>query len=94
MNRITGVFLSALDLLIDNPDDKYCGADIMRILSLPSGTVYPLLKRMVELGLLERTVEKITSYEVGRPAKYFYQITTFGLDEGKKICAKYTTNKR
>ncbi len=52
------------------------GYDIIKETGLRSGTLYPLLMRMAEQGLIEaewRQPEKI-----GRPARHVYRLTTRG----------------
>lgn len=52
------------------------GYDIIKETGLRSGTLYPLLMRMAEQGLIEaewRQPEKI-----GRPARHVYRLTTAG----------------
>jgi len=83
--RITNAFIRTLWLFVENSREKYCGADVMRELKLQSGTVYPLLTRMVNIGWLSCEKEEVNPREVGRPAKRFYQITPVGLKEGRKL---------
>jgi DNA-binding MarR family transcriptional regulator len=83
--RITGAFVRTVWFFADNAHQKYCGADIMRALGLPSGTVYPLLTRMVTSGWLTRELEEVDPKKVGRPAKRFYQLTPAGLKEARKL---------
>lgn len=55
------------------------GFDIMDATGLPSGTVYPILRRLDREGLLESTWEKQSIAErEGRPARRYYQITAIG----------------
>jgi hypothetical protein len=83
--RITGAFVRTVWFFADNAHQKHCGADVMRALGLPSGTVYPLLTRMVESGWLTRELEEVDPRKVGRPAKRFYQLTPAGLKEARKL---------
>jgi len=83
--RITGAFVRTVWFFADNAQQKYCGAEVMRALGLPSGTVYPLLTRMVKSGWLTRELEDVDPRKVGRPAKRFYQLTPAGLKEARKL---------
>jgi DNA-binding MarR family transcriptional regulator len=83
--RITGAFVRTVWFFADNAQQRYCGADVMRALRLPSGTVYPLLTRMVDSGWLTRELEEVDPKKVGRPAKRFYQLTPAGLKEARKL---------
>ena len=55
------------------------GFDIMDITGLPSGTVYPALRRLEELGYIESKWEKhqIAQRELRPPRKY-YEVTGDG----------------
>jgi DNA-binding PadR family transcriptional regulator len=52
------------------------GYDISRNTGLKSGTLYPILMRLAELGLLETSWE---TAQVGRPPRHLYKLTHDGL---------------
>jgi PadR family transcriptional regulator, regulatory protein PadR len=55
------------------------GFDIMDASGLPSGTVYPILRRLEDAGLLRSRWEKIeTARDEQRPPRRYYQITGAG----------------
>lgn len=55
------------------------GFDIMDATGLPSGTVYPILRRLDREGLLTSRWEKQAAAErEGRPARRYYAITAAG----------------
>jgi DNA-binding PadR family transcriptional regulator len=57
---------------------KY-GFDIMDITGLPSGTVYPALRRLEENGLVDSKWEKEgIAQRDGRPSRKYYQLTRDG----------------
>ena len=61
------------------------GFDVMDATGLPSGTVYPILRRLDREGLLKSAWEKQSTAERdGRPPRRYYSITAAGqsmLDE-------------
>src|SRR5688572_30579045 len=61
------------------------GFDVMDATGLPSGTVYPILRRLDREGLLRSAWEKqATAERDGRPLRRYYSITAAGqamLDE-------------
>src|SRR5215210_7687040 len=58
------------------------GFDVMDITGLPSGTVYPALRRMEEAGFVEsRWESEQTAQRDGRPVRKYYAITR----EGKEV---------
>lgn len=55
------------------------GFEIMRAAHLPSGTVYPLLRRLEAEGLLEaRWEDAEQAHEEGRPPRRYYSATPEG----------------
>jgi PadR family transcriptional regulator, regulatory protein PadR len=55
------------------------GFEIMRAAHLPSGTVYPLLRRLEAQGLLESSWEDAEqAHDEGRPPRRYYQATREG----------------
>jgi PadR family transcriptional regulator, regulatory protein PadR len=55
------------------------GFDIMDATGLPSGTVYPILRRLDREGLLDSTWEKqATAQKEQRPPRRYYDITRAG----------------
>ena len=61
---------------------RHHGFDIMDATDLPSGTVYPILRRLDEEGLVRSRWERDTvARREQRPARRYYELTTAG--EGK-----------
>jgi DNA-binding PadR family transcriptional regulator len=55
------------------------GFDVMRVTQLPSGTVYPLLRRLEDGGLVSsRWEEESRAHDEGRPARRYYELTGVG----------------
>ena len=55
------------------------GFEIMRAAHLPSGTVYPLLRRLEAGGLVESHWERAAdAHEEGRPPRRYYAATPVG----------------
>ena len=55
------------------------GFDVMQVTRLPSGTVYPLLRRLEAAGLLSsRWEDEETAHSEGRPARRYYEVTGEG----------------
>jgi len=53
------------------------GYDLMKETGLLSGTLYPLLMRMTEQGLVE--AEWREPAQIGRPARHAYRLTATGM---------------
>ena len=60
------------------------GFDIMDITGLPSGTVYPALRRMESDGLIKRTVHPVI------PPHVDYELTSLGLGLSEAFCPIWT----
>jgi DNA-binding PadR family transcriptional regulator len=55
------------------------GFEIMRVIDLPSGTVYPLLRRLEASGLVRSDWEvRDEAHADRRPARRYYKATEFG----------------
>ena len=61
--RMSPQTILVLDAFLVQADDWKYGYDLSRITGLKSGTLYPILMRMAERGLLE------TQWETGEPGK-------------------------
>jgi PadR family transcriptional regulator PadR len=68
--------LALLNVLMDQPRKWRHGYDLSRDTGLKSGTLYPILMRLCERGLLESKWEE--SSELGRPARHMYKLTSAG----------------
>jgi DNA-binding PadR family transcriptional regulator len=58
---------------------RHHGFDVMDATDLPSGTVYPILRRLDEDGLVRSKWEKdAVARREQRPARRYYELTTAG----------------
>ncbi len=69
--------LRLLGALSTTPNEWRHGYDIMKETGLFSGTLYPLLMRMTDQGLVE--AEWHEPAQPGRPARHAYRLTARGL---------------
>jgi PadR family transcriptional regulator, regulatory protein PadR len=71
------------------------GFDIMDVTGLPSGTVYPALRRM-ELSRLVRSQweDEAAAQGEGRPARKYYEITTAGEESLAQALNRYRNMER
>lgn len=55
------------------------GFDIMQVTGLPSGTIYPALRRLESLGFVTSDWEKdLNARKEGRPRRRYYTLTPAG----------------
>jgi PadR family transcriptional regulator, regulatory protein PadR len=66
-----------LDSLATQRQQWRHGYDLMKETGLSSGTLYPLLMRMTDQGLVEAEWREPT--QPGRPARHAYRLTAAGL---------------
>lgn len=69
--------LALLEVLSASAPQWRHGYDLMKETGLLSGTLYPLLMRMTEQGLVE--AEWLPPAQPGRPARHAYRLTADGL---------------
>lgn len=69
--------ICVLRALAAQPAQWRHGYDLMKETGLQSGTLYPLLMRLSDQGLLES--EWHTATRAGRPPRHAYRLTTAGL---------------
>ena len=72
-----------LDALLRRPLDWRHGYDLAKLVGISSGTLYPILLRLHERGLLDaRWVEPERQ---GRPARHAYRLSTDGLAYARQL---------
>ena len=69
--------LTLLEVLSASAPQWRHGYDLMKESGLLSGTLYPLLMRMTDQGLVES--EWLPPAQPGRPARHAYRLTAKGL---------------
>src|SRR5688572_17996577 len=74
--------VAILFALADYPEGWRYGYDLCHELDLKAGTLYPILMRLADRGLLETKWE--TEAPQGRPARHLYRLT----GEGREVAAE------
>jgi PadR family transcriptional regulator, regulatory protein PadR len=69
--------LGLLDALLHRPRAWHYGYDLSRITELKSGTLYPILMRLCDRGVLESKWHPPA--QEGRPPRHMYRLTTAGV---------------
>jgi DNA-binding PadR family transcriptional regulator len=69
--------LAVLQALAEDPARWRHGYDLCTQLGIPAGSMYPILMRLADRGLLETSWE--TEHVPGRPARHLYRLTGTGL---------------
>ena len=84
--RERGLSLAAiklLSLMLEDPTADHYGLDLSKRAGVLTGTVYPLLKRLEDLGWLESRLEEIDAVSEGRPARRLYRLTGEGARQAR-----------
>lgn len=80
--------LLLLDALSAQAQEWRHGYDLMKETGLLSGTLYPLLMRMTEQGLVE--AEWREPAQLGRPARHAYRLTAAGVALAREVASPAT----
>ena len=65
------------------------GFDIMQVTGLPSGTIYPALRRLESLEFVSSDWEKdVNARKEGRPRRRYYTLTQIGRRQLKELEAR------
>jgi PadR family transcriptional regulator PadR len=66
------------------------GFDLLDATGLPSGTVYPILRRLEAAGLVKSRWEAVgIARDEGRPPRRYYQLTGAGADALQEAVARH-----
>ena len=87
--RINLSFSGAAILQALAHDYRY-GFDIMDVTGLPSGTVYPALRRLEQAGLVvSKWEDEDTARKDQRPARKYYELTNGGREKLSEAVDRY-----
>jgi DNA-binding PadR family transcriptional regulator len=75
--------LKVLDALATSPSVWRYGYELGSELGLRSGSLYPILVRLCDRGLLEARWEESTA--AGRPPRHLYRLTGDGLEQAAAL---------
>jgi DNA-binding PadR family transcriptional regulator len=77
-----------LDALLRQPLDWRYGYDLARLVGLSSGTLYPILIRLHDRGLLD--AKWMEPERAGRPARHAYRLSSDGLAYARRLAEEPT----
>jgi DNA-binding PadR family transcriptional regulator len=89
--KLTGPLERVLRVLIADPAAPHYGYDLMKTTRLPSGTLYPMLARLQEEGLVESQWENQRPDPGGRPPRKYYRLTAEGARAARLELAAVST---
>lgn len=77
--------LKVLEVFLEQPSSEKSGADVQKLSSIASGTLYPILLRLESAGWFLSRWEDVDPAEVGRPRRRLYRITPTGLARATEV---------
>jgi PadR family transcriptional regulator, regulatory protein PadR len=89
--KLTGPLERVLRVLIADPSAQHYGYDLMKAAKLPSGTLYPMLARLQQEGLVDSEWEAQREDAGGRPPRKYYRLTAEGLRVARVELAQATS---
>ena len=76
--KLTAPLERVLRVFLADPAARQYGYDLMKAARLPSGTLYPMLARLQDQGLVTSEWEPQPADASGRPPRKYYQLTGDG----------------
>lgn len=89
--RTSGPTLKVCKVFIEDPKQERSGAELSKLASVGSSTLYPLLHRMSDAGWLTSRWEEVDPADAGRPRRRFYKLTAAGQTKAQRILADLQT---
>jgi PadR family transcriptional regulator PadR len=86
--KLTGPLERVLRVFLADASARRYGYDLMKAAKLPSGTLYPMLARLHDQGLVTSEWEPQPGDASGRPPRKYYQLTGEGIRVARLELAK------
>jgi PadR family transcriptional regulator PadR len=77
--KLTGPLERVLRVFLADVSARRYGYDLMKAAKLPSGTLYPMLARLADQGLVTSEWESQPDDASGRPPRKYYELTGEGI---------------
>lgn len=92
--QITGPTSRVLEALLADPTGQHYGYELMKAASVQSGTLYPMLKRFEDEGVVTSHWESEGPMPGGRPPRRYYRLTGDGVRLAQLGLAEYRAEQR
>lgn len=89
--KLTGPLERVLRVFLADVSARHYGYDLMKAAKLPSGTLYPMLARLQDQGLVMSEWEPQPADAGGRPPRRYYQLTGDGIRVARLELAQAAT---
>jgi DNA-binding PadR family transcriptional regulator len=80
-------------VLLDEPEREVFGLEVMDLTGLKSGTVYPALARLRDLGWL-RSWQEVPDEDMKRPPRTYYLLTETGASAALQAFSELALDRR
>lgn len=77
--RITSNMLRVLRVLLSHLDGEHYAFDLSKSARVNVGTIYALLTRLEQQGMVRSDLEDIDAAAAGRPPRRYYRLTSSGI---------------
>jgi DNA-binding PadR family transcriptional regulator len=84
--RLSPQAVRVVHLLADEPTRWRFGYEMLDLLGLKSGSLYPILMRLADRGLLEARWDREAA--PGRPPRHLYRLTPDGLAAAAEVAGR------
>jgi PadR family transcriptional regulator, regulatory protein PadR len=88
--KLTAPLERVLRVFLADPSARHYGYDLMKAARLSSGTLYPMLARLHDQGLVTAAWETQAGDVAGRPPRKYYQLTGEGIRVARLELARAT----
>lgn len=86
--KVSVPFLQVISFFLENSGKEFSGYEVFKTCSLQSGTIYPLLGRLLENGWLTAEWEENNPLR-GKKPRLLYKLTVGGYNEAMKQLGEY-----
>lgn len=76
--------LRLLTAMLEDQSARHYGFDLMKKTGMLSGTIYPILAKMRNEGLVESEMEEADPKVIGRRPRRYYTITGLGIRTARR----------
>jgi PadR family transcriptional regulator, regulatory protein PadR len=91
---ITPRVAQVLNIFLEDPTQPRYGFELMKRTNMASGSLYPLLARLVADGWLTRSRERLNPSAAGRPPRMHYRIVGSAVPEARLKLAELSERYR
>ena len=91
--KLTAPLERVLRVFLADPAARHYGYDLMKAARLSSGTLYPMLARLHDQGLVTAAWETQAGDVCGRPPRKYYQLTAEGVRAARLELARVSASR-